>query len=73
MSTPLRHRQPAIWAQARLHIGPDGTVFRYQPGDEYILNGQCPNRHGPTQLSPAGQRCPVCGYSTNIKPAAPAP
>ena len=51
-----------------LHVGPDGTVFRPQPGDAFILRGQCPNGHGPLAQQPGGQRCRQCSYSTNITP-----
>lgn len=63
------------WNSARqvaapLHVGPDGTVFRYVPGDEYVLRGQCPNRHGALLQTPAGQRCAHCSFTTNMAPAA---
>ena len=57
-------------APAPLHIGPDGTLFRPQPGDEYILRGNCPNRCGPMAQTPGWQHCQVCGFRTNITPVA---
>ena len=59
----------ALRAPEPVHVGPDGAVFRPQPGDQYLLRGNCPNRCGPMQSTPGRQQCPACGYNTNITPA----
>jgi hypothetical protein len=63
MTQPVARPSPDL-----VHVGPDGTVFRPQLGDQYLLRGNCPNRCGPMQSTPGRQRCPACGFNTNITP-----
>ena len=40
---------------------------RYVEDDFKIRSGLCPNGHGLLTADGGGQRCPVCGFWTNVQ------
>lgn len=57
--------------QPRSHgvvISAHGVVSLAVAGDDLVFAGQCPNRCGPLAAAAASQRCPACGYRTNVVP-----
>lgn len=48
-------------------MGLTGTdLDRYVEDDFRIRSGMCPNGHGLMTADDGGQKCPMCGFWTNV-------